>query len=93
MSKLYDFYCTCKLLKELWNSLNKIYVSEDVDSNKVVVGRLLDFKIYNYIFMVSQSEELQIIITEVSTEGCSIINGFHVTLIFLSSLMLKGVQK
>ena len=42
--ELYDIYYTCKTAKELWNSLEKKYSTEDAGSKKFVVGKLLEFK-------------------------------------------------
>ena len=41
---LYNVYSQVKTAKELWDSLDKKYKTEDAGSKKFVVGRFLDYK-------------------------------------------------
>ncbi|GFY95015.1 hypothetical protein Acr_10g0004000 [Actinidia rufa] len=41
---LYNVYCTIPTAKELWDSLDKKYKTEDAGTKKFVVGRFLEFK-------------------------------------------------
>ena len=41
---LYNVYSDKKTAKELWESLDRKYKSEDAGSKKFVVGRFLDYK-------------------------------------------------
>ncbi|XP_022883616.1 uncharacterized protein LOC111400427 [Olea europaea var. sylvestris] len=76
---LYDDYYSCKSAKELWNSLEKKYVTEDAGTKKFVVGKFLDFKMNDVRTVVSQVEELQIIIHEIIAKGYKICEGFQVS--------------
>ncbi|XXG72461.1 hypothetical protein AAC387_Pa07g1553 [Persea americana] len=40
---LYNAYCSWKTAKELWDSLDKKYKTEDAGMKKFVVGRFLDY--------------------------------------------------
>ncbi|XP_022888245.1 uncharacterized protein LOC111403845 [Olea europaea var. sylvestris] len=75
---LYDVYLSCKSTKELWNSLEKKYVTKDARTKKFVVRKFLDFKMNDGRTVVSQVEELQIIIHEIIAEGYKIYEGFQV---------------
>ena len=77
--ELYDVYWSCPTAKELWNTLDKKYATEDAGSKKFVVGKFLDFKMEDNKSVVSQLEELQIIIHEILAEGYSICEGFQVS--------------
>ncbi|XP_073285202.1 uncharacterized protein [Primulina huaijiensis] len=41
---LYNVYCEKKTAKELWESLDRKYKTEDAGAKKFLVGRFLDFK-------------------------------------------------
>ncbi|KAB2617978.1 hypothetical protein D8674_013847 [Pyrus ussuriensis x Pyrus communis] len=55
---LYDVYVVCKITKELWESLEKKYKTEDAGSKKFVVGKFLDYKMVDSKSVVSQTEDL-----------------------------------
>ncbi|XP_076904958.1 uncharacterized protein LOC143560562 [Bidens hawaiensis] len=59
---LYNVYCKAKTAKELWESLDRKFKTEDVDS-KIVM---------------SQVQELQVILHDVHAEGMSISETFQV---------------
>ncbi|XP_074560084.1 uncharacterized protein LOC141816146, partial [Curcuma longa] len=56
---LYNVYCTKKSAKELWESLDLKYRTEDAGAKKFVVGRFLDFKMVDSKTVISQVQELQ----------------------------------
>lgn len=78
---LYDVYWSCKSAKELWKSLEKKYATEDAGTKKFVVGKFLEFKMDDIRTVISQVEELQIIIHEIIVEGYKICEGFQVSAI------------
>ncbi|XXG75888.1 hypothetical protein AAC387_Pa08g0361 [Persea americana] len=41
---LYNVYCSLKTAKELWESLDKKYKTEDAGMKKFIVSRFLDYK-------------------------------------------------
>ena len=57
---LYTVYCAIKTVKELWESLNLKYKTEDAGAKKFVVGRFLDFKMVDSKTVISQVQEIQV---------------------------------
>ena len=51
---LYNVYCAIKTAKELWESLDRKYKTEDAGAKKFVVGRFLDFKMVDSRTVISQ---------------------------------------
>ena len=54
-----------KTTKELWESLDRKYKIEDVEAKKFVVGRFLDFKMVDSRTVISQMQEIQVILHEI----------------------------
>jgi len=59
---LYDVYAAFKTVREVWESLEEKYKTEDVGSKKFVVGRFLDFKMVDFKPVLKQVEDVQKII-------------------------------
>jgi len=55
---LYNVYIGKKIAKELWESLDRKYKTEDAGIKKFVVGRFLDFKMVDSKTVISQVQEL-----------------------------------
>ncbi|CAL2228229.1 unnamed protein product [Prunus armeniaca] len=75
---LYDVYAAFKTAREVWESLEKKYKTEDAGSKKFVIGRFLDFKMVDSKHVVKQVEDLQKIIHEILAEGMKINESFQV---------------
>ena len=54
IDSLYNVYTDKKTTKELWESLNRKYKTEDAWAKKFVVGRFLDYKMVDSKTVVSQ---------------------------------------
>ncbi|KAH9751211.1 hypothetical protein KPL71_014192 [Citrus sinensis] len=78
---LYNVYIGKKTAKELWESLDRKYKTEDVGTKKFVVGRFLDYKMVDSKTVISQVQELQIILSEILAEGMHLSETFQVTAI------------
>ena len=78
---LYNVYCVKKTAKELWESLDKKYKTEDADAKKFVVGRFLDYKMVDSKTVVSQVQEFQVILHEIHSEGMVLSEAFQVAAI------------
>ncbi|KZV53837.1 hypothetical protein F511_00103 [Dorcoceras hygrometricum] len=78
---LYGVYCSVKTAKELWNSLEKKYKTEDAGVKKFVVGKFLDYKMVDAKSVMSQVQEIQIIIHDLLAEGMKINEPFQVAAI------------
>lgn len=75
---LYSVYCQVKTAKELWESLDKKYRSEDAGLKKFIVGRFLDFKMIDSKSIMAQVQELQVILQEIHSEGMTLSDSFQV---------------
>ncbi|XP_052206984.1 uncharacterized protein LOC127811292 [Diospyros lotus] len=75
---LYNVYSTMKTAKELWESLDQKYKTEDARAKKLIVGRFLDFKMVDSKPVVSQVQELQVILHEIHAEGMVLSETFQV---------------
>lgn len=77
-NSLYNVYCTMKTSEELWISLNRKYKTEDAGMKKFIVGKFLYFKMIDSKTIISQIQELQVIIHEIHDEGMTLSESFQV---------------
>ena len=78
---LYNVYSQIKTAKELWDSLDKKYKTEDAGTKKFIVGRFLDYKMLDSKTIISQMQELQLILHEIHAEGMTLSKSFQVATI------------
>ncbi|WKA11227.1 hypothetical protein VitviT2T_028751 [Vitis vinifera] len=78
---LYNVYSDKKTAKELWESLDQKYKTEDAGAKKFVMGRFLDYKMVDSKTVVSQVQELQVILHEIHAEGMMLSETFQVAAI------------
>ena len=64
----YNVYSPLKTAKELWDSLDKKYKTEDVGLKKFIVGKFLDFKMVDSKTVLSQVQELQVVVHDIHAE-------------------------
>ena len=74
----YDVYSPLKTAKELWDSLDKKYKTEDVGLKKFIVGKFLDFKMVDSKTVLSQVQELQVVVHDIHAEGMTLSETFQV---------------
>ncbi|KAL8132042.1 hypothetical protein AgCh_007799 [Apium graveolens] len=75
---LYNVYSAKPTAKVLWESLEHKYKTEDAGAKKWIVGRFLDYKMADSKTVVSQVQELQVIIHDIHAEGMVISESFQV---------------
>ncbi|XP_073154047.1 uncharacterized protein [Henckelia pumila] len=75
---LYSVYSATKTAKELWESLEKKYKTEDAGTKKFVFGKFLEFKMVDAKTVISQVQEFQIILHDIMAEGMMISESFQV---------------
>ncbi|XP_038701826.1 uncharacterized protein LOC119998549 [Tripterygium wilfordii] len=75
---LYNVYSKTSSAKELWDSLEKKYKTEDVGTKKFVVAKFFDFMMVDAKSVVNQLEEFQLILHEIHAEGLVINESFQV---------------
>ena len=78
---LYKVYTYKKIAKELWESLDWKYKTKDAEAKKFVVGRFLEYKMVDSKTVVSQIQELQVILHEIHAEGMMLSKTFQVAAI------------
>ncbi|XP_071913959.1 uncharacterized protein [Coffea arabica] len=75
---LYNVYQIHKTAKALWESLDRKYKTEDAGAKKFVVGKFLDYKMVDSKTIISQVQEIQIILHEILAEGMVLSETFQV---------------
>ena len=78
---LYNVYCAFNTTRELWESLDKKYKTEDAGLKKFVVGKFLDSKMFDSKTVISQVQDLQVILHDIHAEGMSLSESFQVAAI------------
>ena len=77
----YNVYSMKKSSQELWESLDKKYKTEDAGNKKFVVGQFLDYKMVDSKTVVSQVQEIQVILHEIHSEGMIVSDAIQVAAI------------
>ena len=62
-------YSPIKAARELWESLDRKYKTEDVGMNKFVVGKFLDYKMVDSKTIIGEVQDLQVILHEIHAKG------------------------
>ncbi|KAJ9543763.1 hypothetical protein OSB04_023470 [Centaurea solstitialis] len=75
---LYNVYCKVSTAKELWESLDRKYKTEDAGTKKHAVARFLEFKMIDSKTVMSQIQDLQVMIHDVLAEGMTVSETFQV---------------
>ncbi|XP_075084784.1 uncharacterized protein LOC142168031 [Nicotiana tabacum] len=73
---LYNVYSNVKTSKELWEALEKKYKTEDAGLKKFVATKFLDYKMVYSKPVITQVQELQVIIHDLLAEGIIRINAY-----------------
>ncbi|GKA59734.1 retrovirus-related pol polyprotein from transposon TNT 1-94 [Tanacetum coccineum] len=69
VDSLYNVYCKTTTAKELWESLERKYKTEDAGTNKFVVARFLDYNMVDSKNVITQVQDLQVLLHNIHTEG------------------------
>ena len=78
LDELYNVYGSKKMAKELWEFLDHKYKSKDASANKFLVDQFLNFKTVDSRTIISQVQELQLIIHGIHAERMVISESFQV---------------
>ncbi|XP_049390262.1 uncharacterized protein LOC125854722 [Solanum stenotomum] len=78
---LYNVYNNVKTSKELWDALEKKYKTEDVGMKKFIVAKFLDYKMIDSKTVVTQVQEVQVIIHDLLAEGLIVNDVFQMAAI------------
>ena len=66
---LNNVYSDKKTTNELWKSLDWKYKTVDIKANNFFIGRFLNYKTVDSITVVSQVQELQVLLHEIHVKG------------------------
>ncbi|GJU09292.1 pol polyprotein [Tanacetum coccineum] len=77
---LYNVYCKTTTAKELWESLERKYKTEDAGTN-VRVARFFDYKMVDSKNVISQVQDLQVLLHDIHAEGMTLSETFQVAAI------------
>ncbi|XP_019231628.1 PREDICTED: uncharacterized protein LOC109212431 [Nicotiana attenuata] len=75
---LYNIYSVMKTSRELWNALENKYKTEDAGLKKFVAAKFLDFKMVDGKSVITQVQELQVIVHDLLAEDMVINEAFQV---------------
>ncbi|KAJ9561442.1 hypothetical protein OSB04_006602 [Centaurea solstitialis] len=75
---LCNVYCKVPTAKELWESLDHKYKIEDAGTKKHVVARFLEFKVIDSKTVMSQVQDLHVILHDILAEGMIVSETFQV---------------
>ncbi|KAL7606706.1 hypothetical protein Lser_V15G16201 [Lactuca serriola] len=75
---LYNVYCKVATAKEIWESLERKYKTEDAGTKKHVVAKFLEYKMDDSKSVMSQVQDLQVIIHDNNAEGMDLNESFQV---------------
>ncbi|KAD6118765.1 hypothetical protein E3N88_10036 [Mikania micrantha] len=75
---LYNVHCKITTTKELWESLDRKYRTKDAGTKKFVVARFLDYIMVDTNTVLNQVQELQIILSDIHSEGMTLSETFQV---------------
>ncbi|GJX02562.1 hypothetical protein Tco_0186475 [Tanacetum coccineum] len=64
----YNVYARPRNAKELWESLERKYKTEDAGTKKFVVARFLDYKMVDSKNVISQVQDLQVLLHDIHAE-------------------------
>ncbi|GJX44598.1 retrovirus-related pol polyprotein from transposon TNT 1-94 [Tanacetum coccineum] len=81
INPLYNVYCKTTTAKELWVSLERKYKTEDAGTKKFVVARFLDYKMVDSKNVISQVQDLQVLLHDIHAEGMTLSETFQVAAI------------
>ena len=81
IDSLYNVYSNKKTTKELYESLDQKYKTEDIRAKKFVLCWFLVYKMVDSKTVVCQIQELQVILHEIHAEGMMLSETFQVATI------------
>ncbi|GJU08223.1 retrovirus-related pol polyprotein from transposon TNT 1-94 [Tanacetum coccineum] len=78
---LYNVYCKTTTAKKLWESLERKYKTEDAGTKKFVVVCFLDYKMVDSKNVITQGQDLQVLLHDIHAEGVTLSETFQVAAI------------
>ncbi|GJU12044.1 hypothetical protein Tco_1134440 [Tanacetum coccineum] len=72
VDSLYNVYYKTTTAKELWESLERKYKTEDAGTKKFVVAHFLDYKMVDSKNVITQVQDLQVLLHDIHAEGMTL---------------------
>ena len=83
-NKFYDqYYTKCKFAKDIWDTLQNIYLAEEASSKKFLVSNYMEFRMVDDKSITEQVQEFQLIANKIGISGIALDENFHVGAIVL----------
>nr|GEV05829.1 hypothetical protein [Tanacetum cinerariifolium] len=76
VDSLYNVYCKTTTAKELWESLERKYKTEDVSIKKFVVACFLDYKMVDSKNVITHVQDLQVLLHDIHAERMTLSETF-----------------
>ncbi|GJX21867.1 pol polyprotein [Tanacetum coccineum] len=81
VDSLYNVCCKTTTVKEIWESLECKYKTKDAGTKKFVVARFLDYKMDDSKTVITQVQDLQVLLHDIHAEGMTLSETFQVAAI------------
>ncbi|GJT45275.1 retrovirus-related pol polyprotein from transposon TNT 1-94 [Tanacetum coccineum] len=81
VDSLYNVNCKTTTAKELWESLDRKYKTEDASTKKFMVAQFLDYKMDDSKIVITQVYDLQVLLHDIHAEGMTLSETFQVAAI------------
>ncbi|GJZ53546.1 pol polyprotein [Tanacetum coccineum] len=81
VDSLYNVYCKTTTAKELWESLERKYKIEDASTKKFAVACFLDYKMVDSKNVITQVQDLHVLLLDIHAEGMTLSETFQVAAI------------
>ena len=78
LDRLCDLYTSMNSPKEIWNTLEVKYKTEKVGTNKFIIQKYFDYKMFDNISILDQVHELQILVNKLHDLSIIIPESFQV---------------
>ncbi|GKA23909.1 hypothetical protein Tco_0709942, partial [Tanacetum coccineum] len=78
---LYNAYCKTTTAKELWESLECKYKTKDVGTKRLMVACFLDYKMVDSKNVITQVQDLQVLLHDIHAEVMTVSEAFQVAAI------------
>ncbi|XP_022849790.1 uncharacterized protein LOC111371853 [Olea europaea var. sylvestris] len=78
---LYGVYSSKELAKELWDSLETKYKTKDARTKKFIVRKFLDYSMVDSKTVISQVQEIQVLLHDIHAEKMELSESFQVAAI------------
>ncbi|XP_059289279.1 uncharacterized protein LOC132042780 [Lycium ferocissimum] len=92
-NKFYDqYYTKCKFAKDIWDTLQNIYLAEEASSKKFLVSNYMEFKMVDDKSITEQVQEFQLIANKIAIYELFLMKIFMLVLLSRNFLPLERIR-